>query len=472
MAVGSPYSTIDVPETGRREGGDGNAMSSGEISTIHRDGQWVYTKLGLITERARRDPKCKFSTLAYLLNEGFLLACFRELKVNKAPGIDGVTVRQYEENLYENILDLISRLKCKKYRPQPGRRAYIPKDEKSKRPLGIPVVEDKIVQRGIKKILESIYEVDFRDISHGFRPKRSCHDALEIVDKAIMREPVNYIVDMDVEKFFDSVDHRWMMECLKQRISDPNFLSLIARFLKAGIMEEGNYMATDRGTPQGGVVSPVLANIYLHYVLDLWYEKQVKKETRGYTQMVRYADDFIVCFQNKDEAEAFGNTLRERLAKFGLRISDSKSRTIAYGREAWRQAKEQGGKPATFDFLGFTHYCTTARNGRFRAGRQTSRKKFAQKLKDMNQWLKEIRNQLPLEEWWQTVRKKLIGHYRYYGISGNIERLERYYRRTVQLVFKWVNRRGQRKSMTREFFNKYLSWNPLPVPKIYHRTYR
>ncbi len=472
MAVGPLRSTVEVSETGRREGGGGNAMSSGEIPTIPRDGQWVVTKLGLITERARRDPKCKFSTLAYLLNEGYLLACFRELKVNKAPGIDGVTVRQYEENLYENIMDLASRLKRKQYRPQPGRRAYIPKDNKSKRPLGIPVVEDKIVQMGIKKILESIYEVDFRDISYGFRLKRSHHDALEIVDKAIMREPVNYIVDMDIEKFFDSVDHRWMMECLKQRISDPSFLRLIARFLKAGIIEEGNYMETDKGTPQGGIVSPVLANIYLHYVLDLWYEKQVKKETQGYTQMIRYADDFIVCFENKDEAEGFGIKLRERLAKFGLRISEEKSRTIAYGRKAWQQAKEQGGKPATFDFLGFTHYCATTRKGRFRAGRQTSRKKLTQKLKAMNQWLKDIRNQVSLKEWWKTLRQKLIGHYRYYGISGNAERLEAYYYRTVRLAFKWINRRSQKKSMTRDFFfKKYLSWNPLPVPKIYHRTY-
>jgi len=446
-------------------------MSSGEISTIHRDGQWVLTKLGLITERVRRDSKCKFSTLAYLLNEGFLLACFRELKVNKAPGIDGVTVRQYEENLYENIMDLVSRLKIKRYRPQPARRAYIPKDEKSMRPLGIPVVEDKIVQMGMKKILEAIYEVDFRDVSHGFRPGRSCHDALEIVDKAIMREPVNYIVDMDVEKFFDSVDHQWMMECLKQRISDPNFLRLIVLFLKAGIMVEGSYRETDKGTPQGGVVSPVLANIYLHYVLDLWYEKQVKKETRGYTQMIRYADDFIVCFEHKEEAEAFGDKLRERLAKFDLRISEAKSRTIAYGREAWRQAKEQGGKPATFDFLGFTHYCATTRKGKFRAGRRTSRKKFTQKLKAMNQWLKEIRNQLPLEVWWKTLRQKLVGHYQYYGISGNADKLSAYYHRTVQLAFRWINERSQKKSMTREYFNNYLTWNPLPVPKIYHKTY-
>ncbi len=446
-------------------------MSSGEISTIPRDGQWVLTKLGLITERARRDLKCKFSTLAYLLNEGFLLACFRELKVNKAPGIDGVTVRQYEEDLYENIIDLVSRLRSKKYRPQPVRRAYIPKDEKSKRPLGILVVEDKIVQMGMKKILEAIYEVGFRDVSYGFRPGRGCHDALEVVDRTVFREPVNYIVDMDIEKYFDSVDHRWVMECLKQRISDPSFLRLVVRFLKAGIMEEGNYMETDRGTPQGGIVSPVLSNIYLHYVLDLWYEKKVKKETQGYTGMIRYADDFIVCFENKDEAEGFGIKLKERLAKFGLRISETKSRTIAFGRKAWQQAKEQGGRPSTFDFLGFTHYCATTRKGRFRVGRRTSRKKFTQKLKAMNQWLKEIRNEIPLEVWWRTLKQKLIGHYRYYGLSGNAERINAYYRRTVRLVFKWVNERSQKKSMTRDFFNRYQSWNPLPAPKIYRCLY-
>ncbi len=431
----------------------------------------MHTKLGLITERAKRDPKCKFTTLAYLLNEGFLLGCFRELKTNKAPGIDGVTVEAYEENLYENIKDLVARLKAKKYRPQPVRRAYIPKDEKSKRPLGIPIVEDKIVQMGIKKILEAIYEADFLDVSHGFRPKRSCHAALEVVDKAVMTKPVNHVVDMDIEKFFDTVDHTWMLKFLQHRINDPSFLRLIARFLKAGVMEEGAYRETDMGTPQGGVISPVLANIYLHYALDLWVEKVAKKEATGYMQMVRYADDFIVCFQHKEDAETFGGKLKERLAKFGLRISESKSRTIAYGRTAWQKAQETGEKPATFDFLGFTHYCATTQRGKFRAGRKTSRKKLTQKLKGMNQWLKKVRNRTALKTWWPVLRQKLIGHYNYYGISGNTHELKAYYRETVRLAYKWINRRSQKKSYNWEQFWRFLKWNPLPAPRIYHQTY-
>ncbi len=266
-------------------------MSSKETPAIHRDGAWVKTKLELITHRARRDPKCKFTTIAYLLNEGFLTECFTELKRDKAPGIDGVTVKEYEKDLAENVMDLVERLKGKRYRPQPVRRVYIPKDGKGLRPLGIPTVEDKIVQMGIKRILEAIWEVDFVDVSYGFRPNRSCHDALEVIDKTIMTKPVNHVVDMDIEKFFDTVDHKWMMEGLGQRIADPSFLRLIARFLKAGVMDEGKYMDVEKGTPQGGVISPVLANIYLHYILDLWFERKIKKEMKGFVQLTRYADD-------------------------------------------------------------------------------------------------------------------------------------------------------------------------------------
>ncbi|MCL0076603.1 reverse transcriptase domain-containing protein, partial [Dehalococcoidia bacterium] len=265
-----------------------------DTSSTHRGGQRMSTKLSSLTLRAGENPKYRFTSLAHLLTEDFLAECFGELKRDKAPGIDGVTVREYEVHLMENIKDLVARLKGKRYRPQPVKRVYIPKPNGDKRPLGIPAVEDKIVQMGIKKILESIYEEDFLDVSFGFRPNRSCHDALDVLDKTNMTKPVSFVVDMDIEKFFDTVDHRWMMECLRQRIADPSLLRLIARFLRSGVMEEGKYLETERGTPQGGVLSPILANIYLHYTLDLWFEKKVKKQTKGFAQLLRYADDFIV----------------------------------------------------------------------------------------------------------------------------------------------------------------------------------
>ena len=443
----------------------------GETSARHRTGEQMSTKLASLTLRARENPKCQFISLAHLLTGDFLKGCFWELKRDKASGIDGVSVKEYEVSLDENIKDLVARLKAKKYRPQPVRRAYIPKSDGSKRGLGVPTIEDKIVQMGIKKILEAIVEVDFIDVSYGFRPKRSCHDALDVLDKAIMTKPVNFVVDMDIKQFFDTIDHEWLMKCLRQRVKDTTLLRLIARFLRAGIMEEGKFIETDKGTPQGGVLSPILANIYLHYILDLWFEKVVKSKLKGFAKLIRYADDFIVLFQSGKEAEAFGRALRERLGKFGLKIAENKSRIIEFGRYVWEKAQRQNKKVATFDFLGFTHYCDKTRYGKFKLGRKTSSLKFRQKIKEMNEWLKRTRNLVKLKEWWPVIRLKLLGHYRYYGISGNIRELREFYIQTSKLAYKWINRRSQRRSYTYKQYCRFEQYNSLPEPKIYHLTY-
>jgi len=429
------------------------------------------TKLSSLTQRARENPKHKFSRLIDLLTEDFLKECFWELKRDKASGVDGVTVKEYEANLEENIKDLVASMKTWKYRPKPVRRVYIPRADGKKRPLGIPTVEDKIVQMGIKRILEAIFEVDFSDVSYGFRPNKSCHQALDVLDKVIKTRPVSYVVDMDIEKFFDTVDHKWLMRCLEQRVKDPHFLRLIGRFLNVGVIEEGELIPTDRGTPQGAVLSPVLANIYLHYILDLWFEKVVKGQVKGFAQLVRYADDFVVCFQSEREAEEFGKVLERRLGKFGLKIAKDKSRIIEFGRTVWQKAQREGEKVATFDFLGFTHYCDRTRKGAFKLGRKTARKKFIQKIKEMNQWLKNVRNLVELKEWWQVLRLKLFGHYRYYGISGNMPSMRVFYTKALRLAHKWINRRSQKKSYNWRQFLKFVKYNPLPLPKIYHLTY-
>lgn len=437
----------------------------------HRTGQRLSTKLTLLTQRAKRSRKYKFISIMHLFTEEFLKGCFWELKKGRAPGIDGVSLEEYGNNLEENIKELLSQMRVWKYKSQPVRRVYIPKSDGSKRSLGIPTVEDKVVQMGIKKILDAIFEVDFMDVSYGFRAKVGCHEALDRVDKAIMAKPVNHVVDMDIEKYFDTVNHEWLMKCLKQRITDTNFLRLIGRFLKAGVMEGGKYIEIDKGTPQGGVLSPVLANIYLHYILDLWFEKVAKKQFDGYAEEIRYCDDFVCCFQKKQEAEKFGIMLRERLSKFGLKISEKKSRIVGFGRYAQQNAKAQGKKVETFDFLGFTHYCGKTRRGMFMVGRKTSAKKFSQKMKAINLWLKGIRNMVELKEWWRVLKQKLAGHYIYYGISGNMPCLKKYSYCCTRLAFKWINRRSQKKSYNFEQYIRFMEYNPLPKPKIYHQIY-
>ncbi|QKE72064.1 group II intron reverse transcriptase/maturase (plasmid) [Arthrobacter citreus] len=425
------------------------------------------TKLLRIAEVAKSDPKMQFTSLAHLLDKQSLVQCHIELPHKKATGINGTTKEQYSDNLKENIEDLVRRLKSKSYRPVPVRRMYIPKlNSKKKRPLGIPEHEDKIVQKGVTKILNSIYEIDFLDCSFGFRPNRSCHDALKILNFYIEKRSVNYVVDVDIKGFFDNVDHKWMMEFLKLRIADPNLLRIIGRFLKGGYMEEGKKYKTDNGTPQGGVISPVLANVYLHYVLDLWFEKSVKKQCEGQAYLVRYADDYVCCFQFKNEAQEFFQSLKLRLKKFNLEIAEDKTKIIPFGRLAEKLGKHQGnGKPETFDFLGFTHYCGKSKQGKFRVKRKSSRKKVQSKVKESKEWLKKNRNN-NIHIIMDRFKRSLIGYFNYYCITDNIPNVNIFKVKIENLVFKWLNRRSQRKSFKWEKFRLFLDKFPLPSPRI------
>lgn len=429
------------------------------------------TKLNLIAAMAVKDGKCKFNNLIHLLNKDGLKECFYQLKKGRAAGVDDVTFEEYEQHLDANLEVLVARMKRFSYRPQAVRRVYIPKANGKLRPLGIPTIEDKIVQMGIARILTAIYEADFLDFSYGFRPGRSCHDALDRLDKVIMKHPINHVIDADIKGFFDNVDHDWLLRCLKERISDKKLLRYIVRFLKAGVMEEGEWHVTDKGTPQGGIISPILANIYLHYVLDLWIDKVIKRQSRGIVLIVRYADDFVICVQYKDEAERILIELRKRLEKFGLELAVDKTKIIGFGRFAVENATNKGQRAGTFNFLGFTHFCDKTRTGKFKVGRATDRKRFRAKMKEMKIWLKSVRNTAPVKDWWSILCAKLRGHFQYYGVSGNYRGIKRFYYLTMRLVLKWLNRRSQKKSFNWERFQEYVTRYPLPQPKIYHNLY-
>ncbi len=431
----------------------------------------MQTKLNLISEFAKRDEKSRLDNLAHLLSEENLKECFGMLKKAKAAGVDGMSVELYGENLEANIKELVNRMKGQSYRPQPVRRVYIEKANGKLRPLGIPSVEDKIVQRGVSRVLEAIYEVDFLDCSYGFRPHRSCHQALKRLNQVIMTQPINHIIDADIKGFFDHVDHEWLMKFLGVRIGDSNFLRLIKRFLKNGYMEEGKLYASDEGTPQGGVVSPILANVYLHYALDLWMEKVVKPNCRGAVEIVRYADDFVICVQYKDEAVKILAELKQRLTKFKLELAEDKTRLIEFGRYAKQNAESKDQRAATFNFLGFTHFIDKTRKGGFKLGRTTDRKKLRTKLKEMNEWLKASRNMFAIAEIWKTLKSKLRGHFQYYGVSGNYGALQKFESETKRMILKWLNRRSQKKSFNWESFIAYLERHPLPKAKIHHDFY-
>lgn len=427
--------------------------------------------LTLIMKRAHEDPGCQFTSLAHLLNEGYLKACYMKLGRDRACGIDNVTWREYGQKLDANLKDLVTRLKAKRYKPLPAKRVYIPKDEQEKRPLGLPALEDKIVQKAIVGILEAIYEADFLDCSYGFRPGRDCHQAINAVDKTIMTKPVNHIVEADIKGCFDKVSHEWLMKFLQVRIKDPSLLLIISRFLKAGYVEAGMREATEQGTPQGGNLSPMLANVFLHYVLDLWFEKEVKPKAAGQCHLVRYADDFICMVQTVRDAQQIEQMLKERFTKFEMELHPEKTRGISFGRYEGQNADRQNRRANTFNFLGFTHYCGKSRKGTFMVGRITSGAKFRKKCKEMNAWLKAVRSTAPVKEWWPILAAKLRGHYQYYGVSGNMLAVRRYHAVTLRLTRKWLNRRSQRGKYSWERFTEYVRHYPLPLPAIKHNLY-
>jgi len=427
----------------------------------------VSTKLQRIAEKASADKDCQFTSLYHLMNKELLLECFTQLKGKAASGIDNITKDQYALNLDANLENLVERLHRMAYKPQPVLRVYISKPGSHKqRPLGIPSLEDKVVQAGLVKILQAIYEQDFIADSYGFRPERGCHDALRALSQTVEGEPINYIVEADIKGFFDNVDQEQLMSFMSHRIADKRILRLIKRFLKAGIQEDGRHKASDRGTPQGGVASPLLANIYLHYTLDLWFEKRIKRECRGYARIIRYADDYVVCFQIESDAKHFMEVMETRLEQFHLEVAPEKTQLLEFGKFAQSKAKSRGERAATFDFLGFTHYCSRSRNGQhFRMKRKTVSKRFTAKLVGYKEWLRANRT-LPTAQILETTAAKLRGHYAYYGVTDNSKSLNNFCYQVRRTLFKWLNRRGKRGCYTWEKFTKLLQLYPLPSPRI------
>lgn len=388
----------------------------------------------------------KLQTLMHYVNKQSLMEEHRQQQAGKAKGTDGVSKEDYGDDLEANIENLLNRMKTFSYKPQAVKRTYIPKAGSHKmRPLGIPAYEDKLVQGTMRKVLDQVYEGKFYDFSFGFRKGKSCHQAIREVNQLIMTKKVNFIVDADIKGFFDNVDHEWLMKFLEHDIADKNFLRYIKRFLKAGIMEDMNYHESDRGTPQGGLISPVCANVYLHYVLDMWFDKVVKKQCKGEAHIVRYADDFLCMFQYENEAKSFYEALEARLKKFGLELAKDKSHIIRFGRFAKQHSAN--GKADTFDFLGFTHINGETLTGKYRVMHRTSKKKLKAKKQTVKEWLKGNMHGKPSDTI-DLLNKKLIGHYRYYGISGNYEGLLKFYRYIRIAFYKTLTRRSQRAYLT------------------------
>jgi len=424
------------------------------------------TKLARISQLSSENPDMVFVSVGHLINKELLKSCHEKMDGDKAVGIDGVSKKEYEVNLEANLENLVERLKKRSYRPKPARREDIPKDNGKTRPLNIYCYEDKLIQEALKEILEAVFEPHFYDEMMGFRPNRSCHMAIRKLNVMLEREKTNYVLDADIKSFFTNLDHQWVIKFIESRIKDPNIIRLVRRTIKADVVEDGVLSATEQGSGQGSVCSPVIANIYMHYVLVWWFKEKMLPLMEGYCGLVVYADDFVVCFQYERDAELFYEHLIKRMGNFGLSLEEEKSRRIEFGRFAQRNAQRRGTKAATFNFLGFTHYCSKSRNGKFRVKRKTSRKKFRKKHKEVRAYIKANRD-MSVKAMIAKINQILIGYYHYYGITDNSKSLENFRHQVQRSLFYWLNRRSQKRSYTWEGFMEMLKVYPIAPPRIY-----
>ena len=422
-------------------------------------------ELNRIAELARQDAGRKFYSIAQFLTKEALWEAFDNLRKNAAAGVDGVTCADYEANIVENLCTLHEKLKSKAYRAQPLRRIYIDKEDGRKRPISIPSLEDKIVQRATVELLNAIFEQDFLDCSHGFRPGRRAHDALDEVGRVISMGPTQYVLELDISSYFDSIVRKQLMEMVEQRISDATILGLIGKWINIGVMDDGRLLTSETGTGQGQIISPLLANLYLHHVLDVWFEEEVKPRLRGTAFEIRYADDGLLCFQFKEDAERVLEVLPKRFAKYGLTLHPEKTRLVKFGRRAYYQAKRTKTKAATFDFLGFTHRCATSRAGTFVVHVSTMKTRLRRGLVAIAAWCREHLH-APLDYQQQMLNAKLRGHYQYYGRRTNYRSLTKFVHSVRRIWRRWLARRTRGRCLSWQRFNRILSRYPLLRPRI------